>query len=138
MMDATSIASSMTAIVLRPGVKERDFEKFMREEVFPTINLATRLFETREHVLLRSDQKIDGRSQYLWTVFATTTNKLQGDSQLRDLLTESSARADLSARIKPHGTFLTFTRPPNPIPVVSGKSRSVDSPASRPSPRKRR
>ena len=46
----------------------------MHEDVFPAINLATRLVETREHVLLKSDQEVDGRSHYVWTVFATTTD----------------------------------------------------------------
>lgn len=138
MMDVNSVAGCITTIVLRRGVKEREFEKFMREEVFPTINLATRLFETREHVLVRSDRKVDGRSQYLWTIFATTTDKMQGDSQLRNLLTDSDTRADLSARIRSHGTFVTFTRLNQPNTGVSGKSQGVDRPAPRRAPRKRR
>ena len=105
----STISKSITTIVVLPGVKEERFEQFMREDVFPAVNLATRLFETREHVLLRSDQKVEGRSQYLWTVFATTTDDTQGDNHLVDLLTESDTRAALTAKLKPYGTLLGFT-----------------------------
>jgi len=105
----STISGSLTAIVLRPGVNEEHFEAFMKADVFPTVNLATRLFETRQHVLLKSDHKVDGRSQYVWTVFATTTNDTQGDNHLVDLLTQSDARAELTAKLKPFGTLLGFT-----------------------------
>jgi hypothetical protein len=105
----STIASSITAIVILPGVNEERFEDFMKEDVFPFVNLETRLFETREHVLLRSDQKVEGRSQYLWTVFATTTNETQGDNHLAGILTQSDTRADLTAKLKPYGTLLGFT-----------------------------
>ena len=105
----STISQSITTIVILPGVKEERFEQFMREDVFPLVNLATRRFETREHVLLRSDQKIEGRSQYLWTVFATTTNDAQGDSHLVDLLTTSDMRAKLTVKLKPYGRLLGFT-----------------------------
>ena len=106
--DVSSIASSITAIALLPGVSEEEFEKFMEKEVFPSINLATRLFEVRQHVLLKSYQKIEGRSLYLWTIFASTTDVLQGQSHLVDELTRSETRADLMARISHHGAFITF------------------------------
>lgn len=105
----STISSSITTIVLFPGVNEERFEQFMREDVFPSVNLATRLFETREHVLLRSDQKVEGWSLYLWTVFATTTDDAQGDSHLVDVLTRSDTRADLTAKLKPYGILLAFT-----------------------------
>ena len=85
--------------------------KALPSEIFINhgINLETRLFETREHVLLKSDQKVDGRSQYVWTVFATTTDEAQGDNHLVDLLTRSDTRAGLTAKLKPYGTLLGFT-----------------------------
>jgi hypothetical protein len=104
-----TLAKSLTTIVINPGVDDARFEQFMHEDVFPSINLATRLFETRQHVLLKSDQKVDGRSQYVWTVFATTTDDAQGDSHLVDLLTHSDTRAELTAKLKPYGTLLGFT-----------------------------
>jgi hypothetical protein len=107
--NTASISSSITAIVIHLGVDEEHFEKFMKEEVFPSVNLATRLFEIRQHVLLKSDHKVDGRSQYVWTVFATTTNDTQGESHLVDLLTQADARAELTAKLKPFGTLLCFT-----------------------------
>ena len=57
----SSMASSMTVISINAGVNDDDFEKFMKKEVFPTINLATRLFETRRHVLLRVTKNFMGR-----------------------------------------------------------------------------
>jgi hypothetical protein len=105
----SGIPGSLTTIVILPGVNEERFEQFMHEDVFPSVNLATRLFETREHVLLKSDQKVDGRSQYVWTVFATTTDEAQGDNHLVDLLTQSDSRAELAAKLKPYGTLLGFT-----------------------------
>jgi hypothetical protein len=105
----STIASSITTIVILPGVNEERFEQFMKEDVFPSVNLATRLFETRAHVLLRSDQKVEGRSQYLWTVFATTTDEAQGDNHLANVLTRSDTRADLTAKLKPYGTLLGFS-----------------------------
>ena len=104
-----TLPKSLTTIVINPGVDDARFEQFMHEDVFPSINLATRLFETRQHVLLKSDQKVDGRSQYVWTVFATTTDDAQGDSHLVDLLTQSDTRAALTAKLKPYGTLLGFT-----------------------------
>jgi hypothetical protein len=66
-------------------------------------------------VLLKSDQKVDGRSHYVWTVFATTTDEAKGDNHLVDLLTHSAARAELTEKLKPYGTLLGFahvvTRP---------------------------
>ncbi|MDQ2920721.1 MAG: hypothetical protein M3R52_03765 [Acidobacteriota bacterium] len=106
----STIPSSITTIVILPGVNEERFEQFMKNDVFPSVNLATRLFEIREHVLLKSDQKVDGRSQYLWTVFATTTDDTQGDNHLVDLLTQDDTRADLTAKLKPYGTLLGFTQ----------------------------
>ena len=103
------LPKSLTTIVILPGVTDARFEQFMHEEMSPSINLATRLFETREHVLLKSDQKVDGQSQYVWTVFATTTDEAQGDNHLVDLLTHSNTRAELTARLKPYGTLLGFT-----------------------------
>ncbi len=103
----SSMASSMTAISLNAGVNEDDFEKFLKQEVFPTINLATRLFETRHHVLLRSDQKAHGKSLYLWTIYATTTNPSQGDSHFVDLL-DPEERARLTEQLKPFGAFTGF------------------------------
>jgi hypothetical protein len=104
-----TLPKSLTTIVILPGVNDARFEQFMHEDVFPSINLATRLFETREHVLLKSDQKVDGRSQYVWTVFATTTDEAQGDNHLVDLLTHGAIRAELTAKLKPYGTLLGFT-----------------------------
>jgi hypothetical protein len=105
-----ALPKSLTTIVILPGVDDARFERFMHEDMFPSINLDTRLFETREHVLLKSDQKVDGRSQYMWTVFATTTDEAQGDNHLVDLLTHGDTRAELTAKLKPYGTLLAFTR----------------------------
>ena len=104
-----TLPKSLTTVVIHPGVDDARFEQFMLEDVFPAINLATRLFETRQHVLLKSDQKVDGRSHYVWTVFATTTDEAQGDSHLVDLLTHGDTRAELTAKLKPYGTVLGFT-----------------------------
>ena len=104
-----TLPNSLTTIAILPGVNDARFEPFMREDMFASINLETRLFETREHVLLKSDQKVDGRSQYMWTVFTTTTDEAQGDNHLVDLLTHSDTRAGVTARLKPYGTLLGFT-----------------------------
>jgi hypothetical protein len=104
-----TLPKSLTTIAILPGVNEARFEQFMHEDMFPSINLGTRLFETREHVLLKSDQKVDGRSQYVWTVFATTTDEAQGDNHLVDLLTRLDTRAELAAKLKPYGTLQGFT-----------------------------
>ena len=103
-----SIEKSITTIVILSGVNEERFEQFMKDDVFPSVNLATRLFEIRRHVLLKSDKKVDGRSQYVWTVFATTTDELQGDNHLADVLTRPDTRAELTAKLKPYGTLLAF------------------------------
>jgi len=103
----SSMASSMTVISLNAGVNEDDFEKFMKQEVFPTINLATRLFEIRRHVLLRSDQRIHGKSLYLWTIYATTTNPTQGESHFVNLF-DPEDRARLTEQLKPFGAFAGF------------------------------
>jgi hypothetical protein len=104
----SSMSSSMTAIAMHSGVNEDDFEKFMKQDVFPSINIATRLFENRHHVLLKSDQKVDGNSLYLWTIFATTTNATQGESHFVNLL-NLDTRARLTEQLKPFGAFVGFT-----------------------------
>jgi hypothetical protein len=104
----SSMASSMTAISMNAGVNDDDFEKFMKKEVFPTINLATRLFEIRRHVLLKSDQKVHGKSLYLWTIYATTTNPTQGQNHFVDLLLDSDERARLTEQLKHFGAFVGF------------------------------
>ena len=103
----SSMASSMTVISINAGVNDDDFEKFMKKEVFPTINLATRLFEIRRHVLLKSDKKLHGKSLYLWTFYATTTNESQGDSHFVDLL-DPGDRARLTKQLEPFGAFAGF------------------------------
>jgi hypothetical protein len=105
----STISDSITTIVILPGVTEERFERFMKEDVFPSVNLDTRLFETREHVLLRSDHKVEGRSQYVWTIYATTTDDAQGDNHLVGVLTRPDTRAELTAKLKPYGTLLGFT-----------------------------
>ncbi len=73
-------------VELQPGVKEEDFEKFMREKVFPAID--TKLTESGSitRLSLLKDNKEDRKDKYLWTIEWETFNGDWFEHHLSDAL----------------------------------------------------
>jgi hypothetical protein len=61
--DATPVALSFRKIALHEGVSHRDFERFMLEELFPTIDTSENGSAPDQHFLLQEDWPSD---VYVW------------------------------------------------------------------------
>jgi hypothetical protein len=61
--EANPVALSFRKIALHEGVSHRDFEKFMLEELFPTIDTSDDGFAPDQHFLLQEDWPSD---VYVW------------------------------------------------------------------------
>jgi hypothetical protein len=61
--DTNPIALSFRKVALHEGVRHEDFEKFMLEELFPTIDTSKDGFAPDQHFLLQEDWPSD---VYVW------------------------------------------------------------------------
>jgi hypothetical protein len=61
--DTNPIALSFRKVALHEGVRHEDFEKFMLEELFPTIDTSEDGFAPYQHFLLQEDWPSD---VYVW------------------------------------------------------------------------
>ena len=91
-------------ITLHRNVTEKDFEQFMRREIFPAVQVLRRNVSGAEHILLKNDAKVGGQSQYVWRIAAELVG---GGTQ--DVSVNSVAVAALK-QIDHFGTVSTFKR----------------------------
>lgn len=101
MNDLASTLSHVRVIVLLPGVAEREFEKFMKTDVFPATQVLRRNVSNTKHSLVKSDAKVNGHHCYLWLSQAEIVG---GGTEI----IAPPVPDRLSEKMAEHGTVLTF------------------------------
>ena len=96
-------------IELSPDSSEEEFERFIREEVFPHVAFMRHDVNSPGNVLLKSDQQADGRTRYLWLTISGigTTHSILEHSVRVSI--ETTTKLASFGELVPFGTAIGVT-----------------------------